>query len=69
MERKKLIPQITGGYLQARGGDDSSVLISFCISLEDSFTFFLKQSRFFIFNFVFPYIDPLASTVSHFRDK
>ena len=65
MERKKLIPQITGGYLQARGGDDSSVLISFCISLEDSFTF-LRAVLIFHFSFCTS-IDPLSSIV--FRDK
>ena len=68
MERKKLIPQITGGYLQARGGDDSSVLISFCISLEDSFTF-LRAVPIFHFSFVISIDNPLSSTVSHFRDK
>ena len=67
MERKKLIPQITGGYLQARGGDDYSVLISFCISLEDSFTF-LRTVTIFHVSFGIA-IDPLSSTVSHFRDK
>ena len=68
MERKKLIPQITGGYLQARGGDDSSVLISFCISLEDSFTF-LRAVPIFHFSFCIIPLNLLSSTDSHFRDK
>ena len=66
MERKKLIPQITADICRL-GGDDSSVLISFCISLEDSFTF-LRTVTIFHVSFGIA-IDPLSSTVSHFRDK